>query len=244
MKRNGTIGIIAALPSELSQLMAQMENAHEETAHGLHFHTGTLCGWPVVLLKCGVGKVNAARGAQILIDRFSPAAIINTGIAGGLAPGLSVGDAVVAAELVQHDFDTTPFGDARGFIYGDDNSRPTRFRADETLVRALTRAAGTVLGAAHVHEGCIATGDQFISGAQKKAELRSVFGASAAEMEGGAIAQCASLSGVPFAVLRAISDLADGTASESYETFEQHAADAAAKTLCTALRLLAEEADR
>mgnify|MGYP004533542781 CR=1 FL=1 len=244
MKRNGTIGIIAAMPSELAQLLEQAQDVRTEEYHGLAFRTGTLCKWPVVLLRCGVGKVNAARGAQMLIDRFSPAAIINTGIAGGLAPGLAVGDAVVAAELVQHDFDTTPFGDARGFIYGEDSSRPTVFRADAALVRVLTQAAGAVLGAARVHTGLIATGDQFISGAAKKAGLRAAFGASAAEMEGGAIAQCASLSGVPFAVLRAISDLADGTAPGSYETFEQHAADAAAKTLCTALRLLAEETDR
>ena len=242
MKCNGTISIIAALDSELAKLLACTEQARTEQLYGLSFTTGTLCGVPVVLSKCGIGKVNAARGTQILIDRFSPAAIINSGIAGGLAPGLSVGDAVVASGLVQHDFDVSVFGHARGYMCtGERDQEPTVYTAEPELAELLTRAAGETLGRQHVHSGLIATGDQFISGAKKKAELYDAFRASAAEMEGGAIAQAAQLSGVPFAVLRTISDLADGTAAESYDTFELHAAQAAAATLMCALTLLAAQ---
>ena len=239
MKRNDPIGVIAAMDSELEQLLGMLEGKAERTICGLQFYMGTLYGRDVVLLKCGIGKVNAARGAQILIDMFHPAALVNTGIAGGLALGLAVGDIVVATGALQHDFDVTAFGHVKGYLCtGEDDTRPTVFAADPALRAALQCAAEAVLGAEHVHEGVIATGDQFISGAGKKAYLSSTFGAMAAEMEGGAIAQVAQLSGVPFAILRAISDLADGTAAESFDTFERKAAKASADTLLRALETL------
>ena len=236
MQQHEAIGIIGAMDSELSLLLASMEQRAQEAHSGLVFHTGLLGGRRVVLVKAGIGKVNAARCTQLLIDQYHPAAILNTGIAGGLAPGLQVGDIVVADGLVQHDFDVTAFGHAKGYLCtGGDSSVPTVFRADRQLSGALTAAAQAVLGAEKVHAGLIATGDQFISGREKKAELYELFHASAAEMEGCAIAQVAALSGVPFAVIRAISDLADGTAAESYDTFEQQAADHSAKTVKRAL---------
>lgn len=236
MQQHEAIGIIGAMDSELSLLLAAMEQREQAEYFGLIFHTGLLGGRRVVLVKAGIGKVNAARCTQLLIDQYHPAAIINTGIAGGLAPGLQVGDIVVADGLVQHDFDVTAFGHVRGYLCtGGDSSVPTMFRADRQLSEALTAAAQAVLGAEKVHTGLIATGDQFISGREKKAELYELFHASAAEMEGGAIAQVAALSGVPFAVIRAISDLADGTAAESYDTFEHQAANHSAETVKQAL---------
>lgn len=230
------IGIIGAMDSELSLLLAAMEQRAQAEHFGLTFHTGLLGDRRVVLVKAGIGKVNAARCTQLLIDQYHPAAIINTGIAGGLASGLHVGDIVVADGLVQHDFDVTAFGHAKGYLCtGGDDRVPTIFRADRQLSEALAAAAQAVLGAERVHTGLIATGDQFISGREKKAELFELFRASAAEMEGGAIAQVAVLSGVPFAVIRAISDLADGTAAEFYDTFEQQAADHSAETVKQAL---------
>ena len=110
------IGIIGAMDSELETLLAAMTEKKQETLYGLTFTTGTLDGCAVVLVKAGIGKVNAARCTQLLIDRFSPSAIVNTGIAGGLAPGLSVGDVVVAAGVLQHDFDVTAFGHAKGYL--------------------------------------------------------------------------------------------------------------------------------
>lgn len=169
----GRIGVIGAMDSELAALIAALTQPAQETVQGLVFRTGRLGAREVVLVRCGIGKVSAARCTQVLIDRFAPGAVINTGIAGGLASGL------------------------------------------------------------------VATGDQFISGAAAKAAIRRAFPAAmAAEMEGGAVAQAASMSGVPFAVVRAISDLADGTAAASFEQFEQHAADASAAAVLQALALL------
>lgn len=193
----GRIGVIGAMDSELAALIAALTQPAQETVQGLVFRTGRLGAREVVLVRCGIGKVSAARCTQVLIDRFAPGAVINTGIAGGLASGLAVGDIVVADGLVQHDFDAAPIGFVRG---------------------------------------CVCMGDP---GAAAKAAIRRAFPAAmAAEMEGGAVAQAASMSGVPFAVVRAISDLADGTAAASFEQFEQHAADASAAAVLQALALL------
>lgn len=233
------IAIIGAMDSELVTLLNQLEEKQEETYCGLTFYAGTLCERAVVLVKCGVGKVNAARCAQMLIDRYAPAALINTGIAGGVGPGLQVGDIVVSTGLVQHDYDVTPFGYVKGNMCERDHAdTPTIFGADEAVASAVVEAAETVLGHEKVHRGLIATGDQFIAGAEKKAEIYGSFKALAAEMEGGAIAQVAALSSVPFVVIRAISDLADGTAAASYDAFEQAAADASATTVIGTVKRL------
>lgn len=233
------IAIIGAMDSELVTLLGQLEEKQEEHFCGLTFYTGRLCGQFVVLVKCGIGKVNAARCAQILIDRFDPAALINTGIAGGVGPGLHVGDIVVATGLVQHDYDVTPFGYVKGNLCERDHAdTPTVFQADEGVVAAVMEAAKEVLGAEKLHRGLIATGDQFIAGAAQKATIYREFQALAAEMEGGAIAQVAALGNVPFAVIRAISDLADGTAAASFDAFEQAAADASAATVMGAVARL------
>lgn len=240
MKSNEKIiGIIAAMDSELSLLLNELEERKEETIYGLVFYSGKLEEKSVVLVKAGIGKVNASRCTQILIDHYNPRYIINTGIAGGVAPSLKVGDVVVANGLLQHDFDVTAFGHAKGYLCtGENDKEPTVFKSDEFLLNAIFKSAETVVGRNNVHIGLIATGDQFISSLEKKKELRNEFGVSAAEMEGGAIAQTASMSGVPFAVIRAISDLADGTASSSYTEFEEKAASFSALTLKKALLLL------
>lgn len=236
------IGIIGAMRCELSLLLAAMEQHEQAEFYGLSFHTGLLCGRQVVLVKAGIGKVNAARCTQLLIDHYHPAAIINTGIAGGLAPKLHLGDVVVADGLLQHDFDVTAFGYAKGYLCtGENNQRPTVFSTDRKISDTLTQAAQTVLRQEQIHRGLIATGDQFISTRAQKAALYDTFHAAAAEMEGGAIAQVAALSGVPFAVIRAISDLADGTAAGAYDVFEQQAANHSAATVQQTLRLWAEK---
>ena len=239
MSSKQPVGVIGAMDSELSSLIAALKGREDRTLHGLVFYTGTLEDSPVVLVKCGVGKVNAARTAQVLIDAFAPRALINTGIAGGVAPGLSVGDAVVADGLVQHDFDVTAFGHAKGYLCtGGDSSKPTVFVPEQKVQDSLFQAACALLGEGHVHRGTVATGDQFISGRESKAAIWEQFHASAAEMEGGAIAQAAALSGVPFGVIRVISDLADGTAPSSFDQFEQETADCSAAIVKRTLALL------
>ena len=239
MSSKQPVGVIGAMDSELSSLIAALKGREDRTLHGLVFYTGTLEDSPVVLVKCGVGKVNAARTAQVLIDAFAPRALINTGIAGGVAPGLSVGDAVVADGLVQHDFDVTAFGHAKGYLCtGRDSSKPTVFVPEQKVQDSLFQAACALLGEGHVHRGMVATGDQFISGRESKAAIWEQFHASAAEMEGGAIAQAAALTGVPFGVIRVISDLADGTAPSSFDQFEQETADRSAAIVKRTLALL------
>ena len=230
----GRIGVIGAMDSELAALIAALTQPAQETVQGLVFRTGRLGAREVVLVRCGIGKVSAARCTQVLIDRFAPGAVINTGIAGGLASGLAVGDIVVADGLVQHDFDAAPIGFVRGCVCMGDPGAPTVFAPDAVLSALLAQTAGNAIGAQRVHRGLVATGD-----AAAKAAIRRAFPAAmAAEMEGGAVAQAASMSGVPFAVVRAISDLADGTAAASFEQFEQHAADASAAAVLQALALL------
>lgn len=230
--RNVTFGVIAAMDSEIAQLHSRLEDPEQTEACGLTFFRGRLAENTVVLVKSGVGKVNAARCAQILIDRFQPDYVINTGIAGGVGKGLSVADVVIGTELIQHDFDVTAFGRVKGSLYSDgDPDHPTVFRSDEALAAGFRRAAESLIDAVRVKAGRIATGDQFIAAAEAKRELAESFGALAAEMEGCAIAQTAEAAGVPFVVIRAISDLADGTSPGSFSEFEQETADLSATVL-------------
>lgn len=225
MKADATIAIIGAMESEVYRLISLLENANTVPVYNLTFYTGTIKKRKVVIVKSGIGKVNAARCTQLLIDRFSPDAIVNTGIAGGIDPGLSVGDIVIGTGLLQHDFDVTAFGHAKGYLCtGNDHNSPTVFYADERLADALESTAISQFPEKRIGRGTIATGDLFVSDSEKKQELWETFKASAAEMEGAAIAQTASYAGVPFAVLRVISDQADGKAAQSFEVFEEETA--------------------
>lgn len=229
MKRKVTLGVIGAMESEIKRLLAKMGDCQVDERYGLRFYVGELAGQRLVLVKSGVGKVMAARCAQMLIDFYAPDYLVNTGVAGGLSAHLRVGDIVLGAELLQHDFDITAFGYAKGNVNDDEHkSDATLFCADETLLR-LAQEAGA--GEHRVLRGRIATGDVFVAGKEAKAAITAQFAADAAEMEGAAIAQVAEACGVPFLVIRAISDLADGSATESFDTFEQQTADVSAQLL-------------
>lgn len=234
-----TLGIIGASDAEVGALIAALETPETHTAGGVTCHSGTLGGHRVVVVNCGVGKVCAAMCAQLLIDRFAVDGIVNTGVAGGLADGMAVGDLVIADDAVQHDFDITAFGHPRGYIpaRGGDNVVSV-WPTDPTLTAAFRAAAESVRareGGFACHSGRIVSGDVFVSSAALKQTLRDDFGAVAAEMEGAAIAQVAYLNGVPFALVRALSDLADGSAADSYDTFEQQTAARSARILLTML---------
>jgi len=215
------IGIIGAMDSEVAYLKETLQDKREDDRYGYVFYTGTIGDSTVTVVQCGVGKVNAARCTQMLIDLYEPDAIVNTGIAGAIAPELRVGDVVVAQGLVQHDFDLTAIGLPKGCMAGvQDQTKPTIFACDARLVSALKEAAEKIIPEASVTEGIIASGDVFVADPSLKKQIRDLFGAKAAEMEGGAMAQTASFSGIPFAVMRVLSDQADGGAPESFETFE------------------------
>lgn len=236
MKYN-RIGIVGAMDSETATLAALMRDKKETAAAGLHFLSGVIERHEVILVRCGVGKVNAARCTQALIDRFAPDAIINTGIAGGLAPELAVGDIVVGTHLLQHDFDVTAFGHARGYMCtGIEHRKPTLYDSDAVLAEELQAAAGVVCPERRLIDGIIASGDVFVAGQETKQDIRDTFRAAAAEMEGAAIAQVAAANGVPFVVIRAISDLANGTAAASIDEFEQETADISAAIIVEMLK--------
>ncbi len=200
------IGIVAAMESEITAVKEAEEITETVSAAGLDFCVGTIGGKNVVVVQCGAGKVNAALATQILIDRFGVDAIINVGCAGSLNDSLDIGDFVVSTEVVQHDYDCSALGYEKGEIL---YIGLVGFAADETLIAAAKEAIATVAPDRQVVTGRVCTGDQFISTAEQKEAIISTFGGECAEMEGGAVGQTAYLSGVPFVVIRAMSDKAN-----------------------------------
>ena len=218
------MGIIGAMESEVQNLIARMEGVTYHEKAGRRFAEGTLAGKEAVVVQSGIGKVAAAITAQMLIDSFGVDALLNTGMAGGLDARLAVKDLVIATAALQHDFDITAFGHARGFMYGEDDQKPTLFVADEALCDKARKAAEAVLpDGSKAIDGIVASGDVFVDDSALKAQLRDGFGAAAAEMEGAAIAQTAVANGVPFVILRTISDLAEHQANVSFDELEQYA---------------------
>lgn len=213
------IGIIGAMKTETDALIAAMEGREEKTYSGITYTSGKLAGQSVVVATCGIGKVFAAICAQTMILEYAPTLIINTGVGGTLTSALGIGDIAIADRLVQHDMDTSPLGDPVGLVSGINR---IYFNADAATVAAFAKAVDKVGGRSLV--GCIASGDQFIADRAKKDFIRDTFGAVACEMEGAAIAHVATVNKTPFAVLRAISDSADGGASEDYPAFVARAA--------------------
>ncbi|MDY0971613.1 5'-methylthioadenosine/S-adenosylhomocysteine nucleosidase [Siccibacter turicensis] len=207
-------GIIGAMEEEVTLLRDKIENRQTITVAGLEMYTGTLNGTDVALLKSGIGKVSAAMGAALLLEHCKPDLIINTGSAGGLAPGLNVGDIVVSDETRYHDADVTAFGYEIGQMAGC----PAAFVADEKLVNAAEACIRQL--DLHAVRGLIVSGDAFINGAEGLAKIRHNFPqAVAVEMEATAIAHVCHNFGVPFVVVRAISDVADQTSHLSFDEF-------------------------
>ena len=216
------IGIIGAMGLEVEALRARLEEPETRVFAGMDYVSGRLCGREAVVARCGEGKVNAAVYTQIMLDRYPVSALLHTGIAGGLAPGLRHLTPVVADRLAAHDLS----GDVRHACW----PFTPFFETDPRLRALLLRAAGPEAVC-----GTVVTGDRFISSAADKAELRARLHAVCAEMEGAAVAQACFVNKVPFAVLRCISDLADDAAHGDYERFERLAADKAAGIVLRAM---------
>ena len=208
------IAIIGAMDVEVNELSSMLEDAEVETFSGIKFYTGRLFSKNVVVAKCGIGKVFAAICTEIMILRYSPSLIVNTGVGGALDPTLRPTDVVIADRLCQHDMDTSAIGDPKGLVSG---INMIYFDADKRAVDILSDAARE-LGIRSL-VGCVGTGDKFISSAEDKKRIVEEFSAAACEMEGCAVAQTAFVGNVPFAVVRAISDSADGEATMDYPTF-------------------------
>lgn len=218
------IGIIGAMPAEVEAIIASLDGAAVTAVSGIDFYTGKLFGKKVAVAKCGIGKVFAAICAEAMILNFKPDLIVNTGVGGALEPSLSPLDIVIADKLVQHDMDTSALGDPKGLVSGINK---IYFDTDARAVEILLSAAAEI--GANASVGTIATGDRFISSLPDKERIRADFSASACEMEGGAIAHTAYINSVPFAVVRAISDSADGKAEMDYPEFLRGAAQISTK---------------
>ena len=214
MDFKANIGIIGAMDDEVRELISLLEDRKNETVSGIDFNTGRLFGKNVVVAKCGVGKVFAAIATEAMIIKYSPELIVNSGVGGALDKSLRPLDIVFADKLVQHDMDTSPIGDPVGLISGINK---VYFDTDKRA-REILEAAAKEQGVNYL-VGTVATGDKFISDKADKERITELFGASACEMEGGAIAHTAYVNGTPFMVVRAISDSADGEACMDYPTF-------------------------
>ena len=214
------LGIIGAMQQEVETLLERMENKASATIAGSTFYEGQLSGLDVVVVQCGIGKVNAAICTQILCDCYRITHIVNTGIAGSLCADLDIGDMVVSQDAMYHDFDCNAFGYPSGKVPGMD---VIAFPADGAMQKLAFAAAETV-NAGHTKSGRVASGDQFVADPALKERIITLTGALCTEMEGAAIAQTAYRNRVPFVILRAISDKADDSAEMDYPTFEKIAA--------------------
>lgn len=226
------IGIIGAMHEEVVELKELMENITEIHEANMIFFNGKLKNREIVLVECGIGKVNSAICATLLINKFNCKKIIFTGVAGGIDEDIEIGDIVISTDLIEHDFDTTAFGSQPGEIPRMKNST---FVADEKLRKLAKECALEIFEEIKVREGRIVSGDQFISSAKKINWLRETFNASAAEMEGAAIAHVCYLFEIPFVILRAISDKANHDAKVDFPTFVKLAAKNSKEIVCKML---------
>lgn len=214
------IAIIGAMEEEVTLLREKITNKKEQTIVGFQFIEGELFGKEVVLLRSGIGKVNAAMSTTILLQTFKPDYLINTGSAGGLNPELEVGDVVISNEVRHHDVDATIFG----YEYGQVPQMPASFKASEKLMEIAEQSAKEI-GNHAVVTGLITTGDSFINQPEKAAFIKSKFeNLQAVEMEAAAIAQVAYQYNIPFVIIRSLSDIAG---KESHLSFDQYLEKAA-----------------
>ncbi len=214
------IGIIGAMEEEVAALKATMDIEETVKYASMEFYKGELCGKKVVVVRSGIGKVNAGICAQILADRFEVDVLINTGIAGSLDAAIDIGDMVISTDLVEHDMDATIFGDPIGQVPRMDTFS---FPADPQLVKKAVEANEEANPDIRTFTGRIVSGDQFVSSAEVKEKLVENFGAKCTEMEGAAIAHAAYLNQISCVIIRAISDKADNSATMDYPTFEKKA---------------------
>lgn len=212
------IGIIGAMEEEVAVLKTSMEVEEVVNYASMEFCKGTLCGKQVVIVRSGIGKVNAGICAQILVDKFNVDKIIHTGIAGSLDAQIDIGDVVVSTDLVEHDMDATLFGDPLGQVPRMDTFS---FPADPELVEKAVAANEEANPDIKTFTGRIVSGDQFVSSPEVKEKLVAHFQAKCTEMEGAAVAHAAYLNKISCVIIRAISDKADNSATMDYPTFEK-----------------------
>ena len=220
------VGIIGAMDVEVTSLKEAANITNTTKIAEMEFCEGTLGDKNVVIVKCGMGKVNAGICAHTLINEFGCDKIINTGVAGSLDNQIDIGDVVVSIDAVQHDYDVSPIGFTKGEI---PYTGLYAFPADEELRKAAVKAVQESAPDIHAFEGRICSGDQFISEKEQKEKIISDFGGMCCEMEGAAVAQACYLNNTPYVIIRAISDKPDETEFVDYKEFEAKAAEHCAK---------------
>lgn len=226
------LGIIGAMENEMEQLCRMMPEVEIRTIAGMKFHKGMINGKEVVVVRSGIGKVNAGICSQILVDHYHVEGILNTGIAGSLNDEINIGDIVLSVDAVQHDVEASAFGYEPGHIPQMDTRE---FKADERLLKTGMECCQEANPDIRTFAGRIVSGDQFIGDRNKKAWLRDTFHGDCTEMEGAAIAQAAYLNQVPFLIIRAISDKADDSVQMDYNTFEAAAIEHAVRLVSAML---------
>lgn len=219
-----TIGIIGAMEEEIVYIKENMDVVSAKNILGLDFYMGTMFGNSVVLVRSGIGKVNAAICTQVLIDLYAVDYIINMGVAGAISKELNIGDIVISSDTVQHDFDTTACGDEIGVI---SRMNESFFKADDALIELARESAEK--SERPVYIGRVASGDKFIATTEEKNKIWSNFKAMCCEMEGAAIAHACYLNKIPFVIIRVISDKAEEGTSINYDTFFKESAIVASK---------------
>lgn len=233
------IGIISAMQSEVKLLLSETEIDRVDQIGGLDFHVGTLRGKPVVIVKAGVGKVMAAAGTATLLNQYNISEVIFTGVAGGVGDETKVLDIVVGTRLVQHDLGQLS---NNGFEWYDGSGNIGGwFTCDKNLIGLAWEAAVETVGEDHVFQGVIATGDQFIASEQYVKQLYADFNAMACEMEGASVAAVCEQYGIPYVVLRTMSDKADGLAVSTYDAMVDTASDNSCRIVLKMLELMREE---
>ena len=212
-----TIGIIGAMEEEIAILKEKIETiVTVKNIIGLDFYIGLFNGNNIVFVRSGIGKVNAAVCTQVLIDHFAVDYVINIGVAGAIFSELNIGDIVISTDTVQHDMDTSAFGDELGEI---PRMPESYFKADDELIKLAYKSANEISSNYGVFLGRVASGDQFINDKDKKKKLWNIFNAYCTEMEGAAIAHTCWLNKIPFVIIRSISDNADNKAEMIYDEF-------------------------
>lgn len=220
----GKIGIILAMKEELDELLPYLKDQKEIKIFDLLFYEGLISNQECILALSGIGKVNAARACQILIDNMDVDYIINIGVAAGINKNLNIGDIVIGTKLVQHDFDITSFGHPKGYITGVG----TYIETDKYLVDLFKKSCTDNIS---LKDGIIASGDIFCTDPQMAEKIKNKFDALCVEMEGASIAQVCYLSGIPFIVVRSISDIPNNHNEVDFDEFLKEASKKVAKIL-------------
>lgn len=222
------IGIIAAMAEEMNEIKNIMTNIKQTQIYNLTFFEGNINNKECILVECGVGKVNAARVTQVLIDKFDIEYIINVGSAGAIAEGIDIGDIVIGEKLVQHDFDITAFGHPKGHI----SNLGVYIESDKNLIEKFVDLEKKIDDKEYkIKVGTIASGDIFCTEEKMKNKVRNKFMADAIEMEGAAIAQVSYLSNIPFVIIRSISDIPNGNNNITFDEFLKFASKRCADML-------------